>query len=944
MTITRNILESYLACRYKVHLQLTGEQGDRSDYERLLAEAKERAHSIVAEQLLARHEDNTVLQNVIATPDLLRQGHPLLLDAIVEGENFSICFDGLQRQPTPSGLGDHHYVPMLFHPGEKPGREQRSLLEILAVILAAVQAKAPAWGILIYGRSCQIRRLKLGAEAARAQRALQDIRDMQRTGTPPRLRLNAHCQVCPFQRRCLAQATAKDDLSLLRGIKEKELGKYARRGILTVTQLSFTFRARKRLAARQQKQIHSYPLQALAIREKKIHVLGTPQLPDSANRIYLDIEGDPDRGFDYLLGVIVVADGHEQRYSLWGNNSAEEPCLFEQLLELLGRHPDAWLYAYGSYEANFLRRVGKAAGKEEEAGRIVARLFNVLSVVHSHVYFPVYSNGLKDVAGYLGFTWSEPNASGVQSVVWRRRWEESGAAQWKEMLITYNLEDCAALRKVTEVLDAVCSCPSGPDGATSADGREVMHVEHSNPQGRMHGWIESIHGLPDFGYIHDRASFDYLRDRICVRTGKPLKKASGQRRIMGWKRNRRVSREVEISSPSCPSCGSSELTRHPNGSLARLAFDLHITRSAIKGKVIRYRTTWHHCASCGKRFVPPDYLRLEEFCHSLKSWAMYEHVAHRGSLPKIAETIRECFNLPICHTQVHAFKGLLAQYYDGTYKQLLHKILTGRLVHADETEIHLRHVGKAYVWVFTNLEEVVFLYRPSREGDFLKELFQHFQGVLVSDFYAAYDSLDCLQQKCLVHLLRDFNQDILANPWDEELKAVAGGFGAVLRTAVATIDQHGLKRKYLSRHKGEVDRFFADLATKSYNSEKAEGYQQRLLKCRDKLFTFLDHDGVPWHNNAAEHAVKSFVQYRKVADNLMSEAGLAPYLVLLSIQQTCKYKGVSFLRFLLSGETDIDVFRARRGKRVVPAIELYPDGDASSRPRRKRLQDGLSSS
>src|SRR5512135_893578 len=130
--------------------------------------------------------------------------------------------------------------------------------------------------------------------------------------------------------------------------------------------------------------------------------------------------------------------------------------------------------------------------------------------------------------------------------------------------------------------------------------------------------------------------------------------------------------------------------------------------------------------------------------------------------------------------------------YEGTYKQLLEKILAGGLIHGDETEVHVRRVGQAYVWVLTNLEEVVFLYRPSREGDFLHDLLKDFRGVFVSDFYAAYDSLPCEQQKCLIHLLRDFNQDLLANPWDEELKTIASDFGRLLRTIVATIDRYGL--------------------------------------------------------------------------------------------------------------------------------------------------------
>ncbi len=112
-----------------------------------------------------------------------------------------------------------------------------------------------------------------------------------------------------------------------------------------------------------------------------------------------------------------------------------------------------------------------------------------------------------------------------------------------------------------------------------------------------------------------------------------------------------------------------------------------------------------------KRSLPPDYLRLEEFCHSLKGWAMYVHVAHRTSLRSIADTLRDCFNLPICHNQVDGFKLMLPAYYEETYKRLLEKVLAGHLVHADETEVRIRQVGKAYVWVFTNLEEVIYVYR-----------------------------------------------------------------------------------------------------------------------------------------------------------------------------------------------------------------------------------------
>ena len=79
--------------------------------------------------------------------------------------------------------------------------------------------------------------------------------------------------------------------------------------------------------------------------------------------------------------------------------------------------------------------------------------------------------------------------------------------------------------------------------------------------------------------------------------------------------------------------------------------------------------------------------------------------------------------------------------------------------------------------------------------------------------------------------------------------------------------------------------------------------------------------------------------YREVADSLITEVGLNQYLILLSVYQTCKYKGVSFLKFLLSRETDIDRFCENGNKmRPVPDIELYPEGFLSPRLSRRRIE------
>jgi hypothetical protein len=129
----------------------------------------------------------------------------------------------------------------------------------------------------------------------------------------------------------------------------------------------------------------------------------------------------------------------------------------------------------------------------------------------------------------------------------------------------------------------------------------------------------------------------------------------------------------------------------------------------------------------------------------------------------------------------------------------------------------------------------------------------------------------------------------------------------------------------LGGHEVDVVKFFQPLATQTYRSEAAEALRTRLVKYKDKLFTFIRHDGVNWNNNIAENAIRKFAYYRDVTTGCLKEVGIIDYLVLLSISHTCHYKCISFLKFLLSRERDIDAFCLNpRRKRSSPIIELYP--------------------
>ena len=210
---------------------------------------------------------------------------------------------------------------------------------------------------------------------------------------------------------------------------------------------------------------------------------------------------------------------------------------------------------------------------------------------------------------------------------------------------------------------------------------------------------------------------------------------------------------------------------------------------------------------------------------------------------------------------------------------------------------------------------MIYILSESREGEMAHKLLADFKGVLVSVFYTAYDSIDCPQQKCLIHLMRDLNDEVLNFPFDEQLKQIVIDFGDLIKPIIETVDRYGSKKHFLRKHAVRVEGFFHNLKLTDYQSETAIKCKDRFERNRDKLFTFLKYDGIPWNNNNAEHAVKAFAKLRDVIEGSSTAKGTEEYLTLLSVCQTCKYRGLDFLDFLRSGEKDIDVFAISQQKR-----------------------------
>ena len=276
-----------------------------------------------------------------------------------------------------------------------------------------------------------------------------------------------------------------------------------------------------------------------------------------------------------------------------------------------------------------------------------------------------------------------------------------------------------------------------------------------------------------------------------------------------------------------------------------------------------------------------------------------------------------------------SFLQYLSEYYASTEAAILQAILKSDVVHVDETKINIQGVDH-YVWVFTDGRHVVFRMTETREADIVREVLAGYQGVLVSDFYPGYDGVPCRQQKCLVHLVRDINDDLWAAPFDEELEGFAVAVQSLLVPILEAVDRFGLKVWHLRKFENEVERFYdKNITRREYTSEAAIKYQKRFIRYRESLFTFLTQDNIPWENNMAERAIRQLAVQRKISGSFFKR--VAPqYLLLLAISQTCRFQGKSFLKFLLSKETDVDSFRRTRPVRYSYAVarrEASPIGE-----------------
>ncbi|OFZ96718.1 MAG: hypothetical protein A3H35_07935 [Betaproteobacteria bacterium RIFCSPLOWO2_02_FULL_62_17] len=718
--------------------------------------------------------------------------------------------------------------------------------------------------------------------------------------------LNKHCPVCEFQHLCRPVAERNDSISLLGGIGTKDLLRYERKGIFTIKQLSSLYRPRKRRRhTRLQPVTHKFELQALALRTGHIYLDGEPiPIPQSDTEIYFDIEALPDIQYNYLIGAVVCTAGKARVFQFWADQRSDEASVWCDFLALIARYPGCPLFHYGGFERLMIKRLGTLYGTLVEP--IVQRLVNINSCIFGKIYFPVRSNSLKDICRFIGLSWTSPEASGLQSLAWRYRYDDTGDQQCRDLLLTYNREDCENLRGLTKKLrDIAAQGPHSPEVRFADAGKASLTEEVSDVVGSLNQLLRSAHGS------YEQTKIVLKRSATAGKRGdNPQLSRPGRRPSQG-----KIYKVVHVRpGRTCP--------RHPGVALNprsaeafRTITDLVFTSRGVRKTIVQYVGNTGYCAVCNNEYSPPSIRRLgrqQKYGSGLQAWATYHRMALRLPFDKISQLLEDVFHVQIPPNHIYNLVSHFSQNYVVTERRLLAKILASPVVYVDETTINIQGTSQ-YVWVITDGRHVVFRQTESREATIIHHLFDGYSGVLCTDFYPGYDSIDCAQQKCWAHLIRDLNDDLRKTPFDAELECFVSSVRNLIVPIFGTMDESGLKSRRLRKFRKSVDRFYREqIVGKTYRSDLVATYQKRFAKYRDKLFVFIDRDGVPWNNNMAERALRHIAVQRKISGSF-GKHGILPYLLLLGVTQSCRFQNKSLLQFLVSGKKDIDLFKGQRG-------------------------------
>ena len=390
----------------------------------------------------------------------------------------------LERIEGSSRWGDYSYRPVLARQGYRLTREHRLQMALWGRLLGELQQAPVDHGLVVAGGDRQLQQERLALTSS-LQRQLDDslerlAADLTLASPPALVNDRKKCTLCSWRGLCDAEARAEGHLSEVSGIGGKRREMLLEQGITSLAQLAGS--DPERLA--EQLEVHGEQHRAIAaelVAQARVQASGVPQrledptrlepLPELAQApgvLLYDIESDPDARDDFLHGFVVVprlaAGGWPALAELTAETCRYQPLLalhehgeqrlWLRLRRLLAAYPGWPVLHYGETEAVGLVRLAQRQGASDaEIQRLRARLLDVHARLRQCWRLPVGSYGLKAVASWLGFRWSQAGVDGARCLLWWRQWRQDrhepgargqAARASLQRIFQYNCDDSLA--------------------------------------------------------------------------------------------------------------------------------------------------------------------------------------------------------------------------------------------------------------------------------------------------------------------------------------------------------------------------------------------------------------------------------------------------------------------------------------------------------------------
>lgn len=377
----------------------------------------------------------------------------------------------------------------------------------------------------------------------------------------------------------------------------------------------------------------------------------------------------------------------------------------------------------------------------------------------------------------------------------------------------------------------------------------------------------------------------YTKPAAPKRKGKPGAKAGhvGARRPAPERIDERKDHRLD----RCPCCGGDlqRCRRKRTRTVEDLLEDLRTV-------VTEHTVHRDYCPACKKHVEPvvPDALPNARIGHRTVALTSWLHYGVGVSISQVRELLGGQFRTHLSAGGLVAAWQRLAAILEPWYVQIGDEARASAHLHADETGWRMNG-DTWWLWCFADKRSCYYLLDPSRGSPALEKFFaEAFDGVLITDFWPAYNAFATERQCCLVHLLRELEKVDQHNA-SAEWKAFAKQLRRLLRDGIRLRKRPDFSPQTHASRIERIDRRLVALAEAAYADADAARLAGRLRKHTDELFTFLDHPAVPFENNLAERMIRPAVLLRKISQCNRSEKGAAVQAVLMSVYRTLKLRG-----------------------------------------------------